>query len=288
VTQPVFTRCPKCASDGRDNHRDNLAVYPDGHVYCFACKYYRSGPKEPLQVMAQRVLDSNEATVVREGENKKVILPEDCTHTLPSEAAEWLVDCGLTPEQIIAHEIQWSQHWYRIIFPIRINGELVAWIGRAVHGNHLPKWFKSGLFKGVLYRLGDGNPNADSNVLVIVEDIVSAIRVSKYYHTTPLFGVTLTPGLPRAIAYQYDAVVFWLDDGATRAALDGCSEMIGHGVQAFCVWTPIDPKDYSDEAIKNKLADASASFRASRMASDAKESIRGTYIDNELYGDYGG
>lgn len=29
--------CPKCQAEGRDLNEDNLAVYDDGHTYCFAC-----------------------------------------------------------------------------------------------------------------------------------------------------------------------------------------------------------------------------------------------------------
>jgi twinkle protein len=32
-------QCPDCASRGRDTAKDNLAVYDDGHSYCFACGY---------------------------------------------------------------------------------------------------------------------------------------------------------------------------------------------------------------------------------------------------------
>lgn len=36
-------RCPKCADQGRDNSCDNLAVYSDGHKFCFACEHYVKG-----------------------------------------------------------------------------------------------------------------------------------------------------------------------------------------------------------------------------------------------------
>jgi len=36
------TRCPWCASEGRDRAGDNLGVFDDGHEYCFACNYYNS------------------------------------------------------------------------------------------------------------------------------------------------------------------------------------------------------------------------------------------------------
>lgn len=39
------TQCPACAKHGRDNGCDNLAVYDDGHKYCFACQYYENGEK---------------------------------------------------------------------------------------------------------------------------------------------------------------------------------------------------------------------------------------------------
>ena len=36
-------QCPACAKHGRDNSQDNLAVYDDGHKYCFACEHYEHG-----------------------------------------------------------------------------------------------------------------------------------------------------------------------------------------------------------------------------------------------------
>lgn len=38
-------QCPACASHGRDTAQDNLAVYDDGHKYCFSCKHYSNGDK---------------------------------------------------------------------------------------------------------------------------------------------------------------------------------------------------------------------------------------------------
>lgn len=36
-------QCPKCAAQGRDNSCDNLAVYSDGHKFCFACEHFVKG-----------------------------------------------------------------------------------------------------------------------------------------------------------------------------------------------------------------------------------------------------
>ena len=37
------TECPNCRSKGKDKHKDNLAVYDDGHTYCFSCGTYTPG-----------------------------------------------------------------------------------------------------------------------------------------------------------------------------------------------------------------------------------------------------
>lgn len=43
-------RCPRCAAQGLDTNGDNLAVYDDGHSFCFACSFYINGtlPKETM------------------------------------------------------------------------------------------------------------------------------------------------------------------------------------------------------------------------------------------------
>lgn len=40
-------RCPECAKHGRDVSSDNLAVYDDGHSYCYSCQYFQPSDKEP-------------------------------------------------------------------------------------------------------------------------------------------------------------------------------------------------------------------------------------------------
>ena len=42
------TQCPACAQHGRDNGCDNLAVYDDGHKYCFACQHYEHGQEAAM------------------------------------------------------------------------------------------------------------------------------------------------------------------------------------------------------------------------------------------------
>ena len=45
-------QCPACASRGQDSSHDNLAVYSDGHKFCFSCSYYDSGKGEVVKKMS--------------------------------------------------------------------------------------------------------------------------------------------------------------------------------------------------------------------------------------------
>ena len=44
-------QCPACASRGQDNSCDNLAVYDDGHKYCYACEYRESGKGDTVPIV---------------------------------------------------------------------------------------------------------------------------------------------------------------------------------------------------------------------------------------------
>jgi len=46
--------CPKCREMGNDRSGDNLAVYSDGHKFCFACKHYVHGDKEEMNIQMKR------------------------------------------------------------------------------------------------------------------------------------------------------------------------------------------------------------------------------------------
>jgi len=46
-------RCPKCAAQGNDTTGNNLAVYDDGHSYCYACQFYVKGNKSMETVVEE-------------------------------------------------------------------------------------------------------------------------------------------------------------------------------------------------------------------------------------------
>ena len=52
--------CPVCRSRGGDSRGDNLAVYDDGHVFCYACTYFNQSPTEYYVVPKEYYRDPKE------------------------------------------------------------------------------------------------------------------------------------------------------------------------------------------------------------------------------------
>ena len=78
MTRLYHTRCPKCAKRGNDKSGDNLAVYDDGHVWCFSCGYYE--PANPIKKLKQKEINKPK---------KEFELPEDTTDIIPHKALKW-------------------------------------------------------------------------------------------------------------------------------------------------------------------------------------------------------
>jgi hypothetical protein len=126
-----------------------------------------------------------------------------------------------------------------------------GWIGRKVDIiSHQPKWFTMGELNNLYHVLGDYTTN---KTFVVVEDIISCLRVSKFFPCLCLFGLNFNSVLQQELAYDAARVVFWLDDGATQQALSAAQQMESFSIPSSILWTTGDPKDYSDEEIQEKI-----------------------------------
>lgn len=104
----------------------------------------------------------------------------------------------------------------RAVFPIRQKGVVVDAIGRSLDGA-IPKWYrytgKSSVFKRVL-----GVPNG---VVVIVEDVISAITIAKYFSNVTglaILGTSLTPEHMEYVQ-TYNKVIIALDPDASKKTI---------------------------------------------------------------------
>lgn len=232
-------RCPECAKLGKDRNGDNLAIYDDGSQYCFCCGFHRkANGMSSIRKAAPRT-------------DKPIQLPFDSTDELPLCAMEWLKQYSLTDLDIQLQSILWSEHWKRLIFPYIIEGELLAWQGRSFDPESKAKWFSQGNIHELLYIVG----KSKLTHIVLTEDIISAMRVSKQNNVCamPIFGSHISTKTILRLRKYYDTIDVWLDFDKAKESMQYANTIRQLGHKSNSIITPKDPKEYTDSEIKEWL-----------------------------------
>ena len=232
------TQCPICHTRGDDTSKDNLALYDDGHQYCYACGYFKASPntvestKEKIMVIPP---------TKEENTNGVAFLPTDISGNLSSSAKRWLLSYGLSFEEM--RKFWWSEINQQLIYPVSdLEGNLIFWQARNFDVRNQKKYQTSGNLKDHLEILGT------EGALILVEDVVSAIRVSREYQSMPLFGCRLTREQLiriRDFGIGLDGELgIWLDPDKVQESLKYRNMARELGIKAFSVMGTQDPKAY--------------------------------------------
>lgn len=228
------TRCPKCAEQGKDNNRDNLAVYSDGHSFCFSCGYYTSpnfkeriknnipGIKEPL-----------------------VLLPEDISTEIDSRGSEWLKQYNLSTDNFTLY---WSVIKQSLYFKVDENVYIARYFGN--NPKH-PKWITYGINNSYIKFF---KPNTTSTTCVLVEDLISGYKVGKIEHCSVLFNAHVSNKRLALLALLgYTKIIFWLDPDKYKEKIAFAKNASILGFQAKVIQTEKDPKYYDYKEITKYL-----------------------------------
>jgi len=147
--------------------------------------------------------------------------------------------------------ILWSDYYQRLVFPYFGDEGLVGWQGRYLGQGEKAKWFSQGDLKNILHVVG----NKLSKTVVLVEDIVSAIKISHNHNVcaVPLFGshVTITKFLQ--LKKNYGIILIWLDKDVQTKAVKYAANGRVLGMDVRNIITDNDPKSYTDSQIKEIL-----------------------------------
>jgi len=240
--------CPECRSIGNDKSGDNLAVYSDLHCYCYRCGY-TTGRKS--------------FTRTEQPQSQRIVLPADVTTELPFEARAWLGQYQLARLDLNRNHIMWSERWSRIIFPYFNETELLAWQGRYipcgknkvdVNGKAPAKWFSQGKIHEIIHPV-----QVTKRKAVLVEDIVSAIKVSRHMGAIPIFGSSVSTKQILRLKTICDILYVWLDKDIQQKAVK-LSHTIGLlGIQSRTIITDLDPKLVEHEEIERILTEKKCS-----------------------------
>lgn len=252
----VRSDCPECGLDTNTNAaiiNHNLQGYS---LYCNACGHnpFIGKGKQTLQELAELRKLNEEAQ--QHAQSKKISLPTDTTYDLSDfsrEGRAWLWKAGITPKLISKYSIGYSEVQRRVVLPVYQQG--LKWFqNRAVYEGQKPKYLQPNIAKNVIF---NGETIRSGNRVIIVEDILSAIRVyeASGIPTVSILGTKLSD-YQTSILSRASMVVTWLDgDRAGRKGATGIRKTLSMLMEVGNIVTEKDPKCYSDQQIRKIIGE---------------------------------
>lgn len=212
-----FHPCERCGS------RDNLAEYSDG-FHCFGCNYHEH--KRDLS----RFKAFNNAN-----------LYDDITleKTLAIDHLKWLLGYSLSSKEIEQFKSCYKKGDKDVNLLVLSHG---AEYWQARNFGYGVKYLSSGKKPFIKY--------GDSDTLVYVEDIISAVKVGRQFASVPMLGSKPSDEWNKYLK-DYKRVIIWGDRDKARQNITlsrRLGEKLGKNIE--CVITPKDPKEYNDKEIK--------------------------------------
>ncbi len=182
-------------------------------LHCFRCGAHLFEPHGERS--AAEILQARRAT---EELRAARFIPERCQWlndpSVPAAARIWTLKAGLMPDLASSrYGMRYDPKTRRVCVPL-----IGGFIARAVFSGDSPKYIRSGTMDQTVYQL-DGWYGNRPDTVVVVEDILSAIKVSRSgFNALAILGTSVSEGAAMAMG-EYNHVVVWTDgDKAGDAA----------------------------------------------------------------------
>ncbi len=250
VGAKIKTLCdfPECI--GRETPSMLISHSENGYTkHCFRCNGHTFKPHGQRRI-ADLIRHKREYEMIK---SKVVALPKDYTLDIPTKAMTWFLQYGVSPELARDHAIGYSEYYDRIVLPVYNDDydNLDAVQLRSVN-NRKPKYLnpQGANVSRALFKVGESK-----GARVVVEDILSAIKVGKVVPTASILGTTLTDERALRIAKENHTVVLWLDSdkAGQKGTRKAAKKLQMLGVKVYKVETQTDPKTYNLSEIEDKL-----------------------------------
>lgn len=218
---------------------DAMSEYDD-HYYCFSCKAY--------------IKKSNYSPISYKKRNRDEIdYPEEAIFNprkFPLDACKWLYENRIFDHLIEEYKIFYLPDSHRVGIPtLTRQGELLNYQTRRLNDDdNSPKY------------LGRGSKNlfhsrfTKTNYCVIVEDMLSAIRVGELCSCVALCGTSLPRTKIWDIVDLFKAAIIWLDgDAPGIKAASKIEHQLSLYMPCKIIRSTEDPKTYSKKEIRGIL-----------------------------------
>ena len=240
-------RCPSCAERGDDSQGDNLGVWQDGHKFCFKCGHHESAEGGSLSNIADRLEKQQKKETPKSG---IVSLPVDFDTVLPPVAVDWLSQYELTAKEISDNHIGWSNEDHSLVYPVFDSYGNLLMVQRRRFIKGRARFHTSGFPEDVFHILGN---TSNSVRVVVVEDLVSAIKVARVAPSLPLWGSNISAKRAHKLSQVFDELVIWLDADKAEYAMRKRVALAPFFGRVSTKVTEQDPKKYSTSEIKEIL-----------------------------------
>lgn len=249
---------PECSGDSK-----SMKVWRtedgDARASCYRCGgygYRASNPREAAQRRKDRARSNQDGGDWSDESSNKVQLPTDSSSDVRtwSGGAQRLVrQYGITDREVREYDIRYCKRTDSIYLPVYRDGGLVGFQIRCLDATqNKPKYVS-------IVKKGQWNEHyfvphfpTDADVLVVVEDMLSAIKVGRQYPAIALLGTELKS---MSFLLKYPKYLIWLDNDNTivkvkQAKIKARLDLFG---ECVILKTPLDPKAYTDEEIRQWL-----------------------------------
>lgn len=217
-----------------------------------------TSPSETVQNVI-RTISSNGAEQ-RTDEVRRIRLPSDVSQSkdsrglsiIPPTGLAWLYKYEILDEEIKQYNICYSESYKRLILPVYDASGLIYWQGRNLGKvtKENPKYLnirQSGA-KNVYFKIHRHN-SVQSDTLVIVEDILSAIKVGRYYNSLALLGSYFPLDILKEFS-DYKKVFIYLDSDKWKESIKAAKRFNQlTGKQFIVKYHEKDPKALSDKEL---------------------------------------
>lgn len=223
--------CPKCGS------RDNLGVWNDGHKYCFGCGHH---VPPPGRIFVPEIPHAPSA---------RVELPEDVSMLFPQHVDDWITRY-ITIREAMENNFLWSGSNQLLIMPVvGEDKDILMWQGRSFDPTR-PKYVTKGSSKDVL----DLHcKNVASEMVVLVEDKLSAIKVGRHFNTICLYGSVIHEDIIPRIYKRFKVLTIWLDWDKMKEAYEYQMDFSPFFDEINVINSRQDPKAYDNHEILKKV-----------------------------------
>lgn len=245
--------CPKCHS------RDNLGRWDDGHAHCFGCGYY-----EPSERTIQNHIQSSE--LVSGKSDERVFY----TERIPDEPHRWLKKYGITDGEIRTFGIRYCPATDHLAFGVECSEDSeCTFLTKRYFGSNpnSSRYVSSRTKPFVVFDQTDEREGISQcerieqeqlwqqdrtrSSLIFVEDIISAIKVSRVCSSSPVFSSTVGVKRLKTASKLFKRLGIWLDrDMYPKAVLEAIKgKSLGFPCYGAIRGPRDDPKDHTDGEI---------------------------------------